>query len=90
MKTISALFIGSTFFSRVASATIIGLGDLPNAIQSCVTTLNCNVTTNSVFDQGGSSAFYFNEGGTDKWLMRYSLFAPSGENGALATGYTSG
>lgn len=87
MKTISGLFIVSTFFSTVAAATIIGAGDLPTVIQSCVATLNCNVTPKSVFDQGGTSAFHFNEGGTDKWLMRYALFAPSGENGTPATGY---
>ena len=29
----------------------------------------------------------FNDNGTDKWLMRYTLYAPSGENGVTAEGY---
>mgnify|MGYP000108945444 CR=1 FL=1 len=87
MNNRSVLGVVSIVASSAASAASIGLEDLPNEIQSCVSTQDCFVVMGSTFDHGGTSAFYFNDSGTDKWLMRYTLFAPSGENGNAAHGY---
>jgi hypothetical protein len=83
-----SLLIISTFFSSAATAaSTISFADLPTSVRSCITAQTCNVDSSSLFNQGGTSAFQFQDGGTNKWLMRYTLYAPSGENGAPANGY---
>lgn len=84
------LFLFSFTIPFAAQAVSVTNADLPATIQSCVTSGSCVVNHSSTYYSGKVSAFkIFDDStrarsgtvwdGTNDWLVRYDLVAPSGE-----------
>lgn len=59
------------------AATLDAIQSLPASIQDCLEEANCNVADQSDFDMGWVTAFRYQAGTFDGYLLRYSLVAPS-------------
>jgi len=83
MKAQSAcIFFATSLFCIPAGAATISTSDLPAAIQSCISSGDCDLPDNtSAADAGNASVFYFtdsiNSAPDSKFLVRYGLVTPS-------------
>lgn len=68
------LILGPTLGS---ASTLESLTDLPVAIQQCLTTAECNVSSESDFDHNGIAAFRYQANTVSGYLFRYPVLPPS-------------